>query len=312
MKLSVIIPTYNRAQLLPNMVRSLFNQSYETVEIVIVDDGSTDDTAEVVERLKSEARPNGIELHYRRQENRGAPTARNEGVRQSTGDYILFADSDDIVTQDGIAAGMTRLFQDNLDYVYLPVLRVDSQGLETSESVLGHPFSEADGCLLDFNWHTMGAIYSRELVKTVGDWNPDLPCSQDWEYQVRVKLSGAKGGFVDKAIGIWNVHGGPRLGVGGYRSEYVAGVLMACESIREHSARAGRLTDAVKTRLFSRLIRHALECGSHDNKPLRTRILKVSEPLAVGRASRIFLVFLRLLPWRWSDWLINRIISRLF
>jgi glycosyltransferase involved in cell wall biosynthesis len=312
MKLSVIIPTYNRANLLPEMVRSLFGQSYETIEIVIVDDGSTDDTAAVVERLKTEKRRNRIELHYLRQENKGAPAARNEGIRQSTGDYILLADSDDIVTQDGIAAGMMRLSQDNLDYVYLPVLKVNSQGEKTTESFVGHPVSETDGFWLDFNWHTMGAIYSRELVKTVGDWNEDLPCSQDWEFQVRVKLSGAKGGFVDKAIGIWNVHSGPRIGVGGYRSEYVAGVLMACESIRDHCDRAGKLTDTVKNRLFSRLIRHALECGSCDDKRLRKRILKVSEPLAVGGGSRVFLVFLRLLPWRWSDWMLHGIICRLY
>ncbi|MHC4249434.1 MAG: glycosyltransferase family 2 protein [Planctomycetota bacterium] len=91
---SVITPTYNRAGLIGETLESVFAQDYRPVEVIVVDDGSTDDTENVVRSFEPRARA-GLSLRYVRQENSGAPAARNRGFRESKGDYIQFLDSDD-------------------------------------------------------------------------------------------------------------------------------------------------------------------------------------------------------------------------
>ena len=87
---SVIIPTYKRAHILPRAVRSVLNQTYSNLELIIVDDGSKDNTAEIVSSIKDE-RVRLISFS----ENKGAAAARNEGIKVAAGDFIAFLDSDD-------------------------------------------------------------------------------------------------------------------------------------------------------------------------------------------------------------------------
>ena len=91
MKFSIIIPAYNIANYLDNCVQSVLNQSYENYELIIVNDGSTDNTGKIADKflLKS----NKVSVIH--QTNGGASKARNNGIKNSTGDYILFLDGDD-------------------------------------------------------------------------------------------------------------------------------------------------------------------------------------------------------------------------
>jgi glycosyltransferase involved in cell wall biosynthesis len=86
---SIIIPTYNRARLLPNAIRSVLEQSYGHIEIVVIDDGSTDDTRKVLE-------PFAEKIRYLTSDHKGTAHARNVGMRAATGKYIAFLDSDDV------------------------------------------------------------------------------------------------------------------------------------------------------------------------------------------------------------------------
>ena len=97
MKISVVIPTYNYGCLLLRAVASVINQADNDFEILIVDDGSTDDTPELVAPL-IEAYPNVV--HYTQQVNRGPAAARNRGIQISKGEYILFLDADDQLCPD--------------------------------------------------------------------------------------------------------------------------------------------------------------------------------------------------------------------
>jgi glycosyltransferase involved in cell wall biosynthesis len=89
---SVVVPCYNRARLIPRAVKSVQEQNFESLEIVLVDDGSSDDTVGVVERLKT-TEPRIRFLRHER--NRGEAAARNTGVKNARGRYIAFLDSDD-------------------------------------------------------------------------------------------------------------------------------------------------------------------------------------------------------------------------
>ncbi len=89
-KVSVILPTYNRAHLIKRAIQSVLDQTYQNFEIIVVDDGSTDNTEEQVRSF------NNPKIRYiRYNENKGAAFARNAGIKASRGDYIAFQDSDD-------------------------------------------------------------------------------------------------------------------------------------------------------------------------------------------------------------------------
>lgn len=93
MKLSIIVPVYNTEEYLRECIDSLVSQDWSDVEIICVNDGSTDHSAEILERFRrSDSRINVIH-----QENRGLSGARNSGLRAATGDYVCFVDSDDIL-----------------------------------------------------------------------------------------------------------------------------------------------------------------------------------------------------------------------
>lgn len=87
---SVIIPTYNRAQIIIESINSVLNQTYQNFEILVIDDGSTDNTKDIVESI------NDIRIRYIYQENSGPSAARNNGIKNANGEWIAFLDSDDI------------------------------------------------------------------------------------------------------------------------------------------------------------------------------------------------------------------------
>ena len=94
-RVSVIIPAYNRADLIEETLDSVFAQTYRDYEIIVVDDGSTDDTRAVLAPLAAAGK-----LRYTYQENAGLPAARNTGIRMAAGQYVAFLDSDDLFTPD--------------------------------------------------------------------------------------------------------------------------------------------------------------------------------------------------------------------
>lgn len=98
---SVVIPSYNSAQFLPEAIESVLEQSYPPFEVIVVDDGSTDDTKEVCDRYPT--------VQYVYQNNQGVAAARNTGLRVSTGEYILFLDSDDCLLPEAIEIGVKHI-----------------------------------------------------------------------------------------------------------------------------------------------------------------------------------------------------------
>jgi len=99
-KVSVVIPSYNRAHLISETIQSVLAQTFQDFETIVVDDGSIDNTSEVVSNFP---------VRYFHQENRGLPAARNAGIRLSHGEYIAFLDSDDLLLRHALAKGVEAL-----------------------------------------------------------------------------------------------------------------------------------------------------------------------------------------------------------
>jgi len=101
---SIIIPTYNYAGYLPRAIQSCLDQSYKSLEIIVIDDGSTDNTKEVAERY-------GNSISYIRQGNSGVSSARNRGLKEAAGDFIAFLDADDYLTENAVEIRLDALLR---------------------------------------------------------------------------------------------------------------------------------------------------------------------------------------------------------
>ncbi len=182
---SVVIPTYNRAGKLRRAVQSVLCQNYPSFEIVVVDDGSTDNTEAVVRAFSDER------IRYvRMPTNMGANAARNMGIRAATADFVAFQDSDDEWLADKLLKQM-RVFiasPPDVGVVYGGFIRCD--GKQTSY-VPGNDVKKHSGHLLDelLGGNFVGtptAIVRRESLLKVGLFDEKLPRLQDWELFIRL------------------------------------------------------------------------------------------------------------------------------
>ena len=110
---SIIVPIYNQEKRLENCINSLINQSYKNIEIILIDDGSTDNTSTICKKYLD--MDNRIRYYY--QKNAGASAARNTGLKKMHGHYFTFVDSDDYVDMDYIETMICSMINDNADIV---------------------------------------------------------------------------------------------------------------------------------------------------------------------------------------------------
>lgn len=250
--------------MLHDAVTGLAGGGDTNLECVIVDDGSMDGTTDMANALRAKWGDYRV-VYLRQEQNLGAQCARNRGIEESKGRFLLFMDSDDVAVPEGIFVLQRHLeARPDLDYCFGRVQKTDAE-LKPLESggVVGEAFQDKPREIAGYHWHTMGALYRRECVERVGPWNPKLSGSQDWEYQARVKLFGGKGEFVDTLVGYWRQHAGDRVGATKFRPDYLRSVMLACDSILSMARRAGRCDMELEQRIAKKLIVHALEWGEN-------------------------------------------------
>jgi len=126
---SIIIPTFNRAKMIQKAIRSVFDQSFDSWEIIVVDDGSTDNTEEVILSY------NNPKVRYIYQENKERSAARNLGISQSKGRFICFLDNDDLYLSEHLQKFYNEIMKQNFtDGMYLSGHIIKSNGVELSRS----------------------------------------------------------------------------------------------------------------------------------------------------------------------------------
>lgn len=181
---SVVIPTYNHARFLPEAVASVHSQSYSQWEIIVVDDGSVDDTAAVASRLP--------EVRYHRQLNAGAAAARNTGIRMSRGSYLVFLDADDRLLPNALAAGVALLEQrSDCAFASGQYLLVGPEAELLERPKRRCPSTNHYGELLRGNYIGMHAtvVYRRGPVEAAGGFDPGLPSCEDYDLYLRLARS---------------------------------------------------------------------------------------------------------------------------
>lgn len=189
---SVIIPTYNRATLLPLTLDSVWQQTYRPIEVMIIDDGSTDGTPAAAEHWATEhADDSGFTMRVLRRENRGAPIARNEGAELSLGEYIQFFDSDDLMRPEKLARSIAVLrAEPELDFVTCDFLRFQEKNGTRLTNMDQWVFSQRKNTIVSYVnqpcLSTHSPVFRRSSLSKVGPWAEDLPVWQDFEYGFRI------------------------------------------------------------------------------------------------------------------------------
>jgi glycosyltransferase involved in cell wall biosynthesis len=203
-KVSVIIPNYNYEKFIAATIESVLSQTYENIEIIVVDDGSKDNSLKVLERF-------GEKLRVIQQKNAGVSAARNNGVQNSTGEFIAFLDADDIWLPEKLQRQIERFNADSeVGLVHCSMTLIDPQDQPIDENRNGQEGWVSTEFLRFERGVVVGAsstaLVKRSIFDEIGGFDVCLSTAADWDfcYQVSRKY---KFGFVTEPLVLYRMHG---------------------------------------------------------------------------------------------------------
>lgn len=190
-RVSVIIPCFNLGRYLPEAIASVRRQTLPGIDIIVVDDGSTDpETPAALEALA------GPEMRVVRSRNRGLPAARNLGISYTQSEYVSCLDADDMFEPEWLELAVARLDAD-------PTLAFVSHWLEAfgDEQGAWTPGRSDLAALLDQNVFNGAALFRRQLVDAVGGFDESMRDGcEDWEFWIRVMAAGHRGATIPRVL----------------------------------------------------------------------------------------------------------------
>lgn len=198
MKATIVIPTYNVSRYVRATLDSVIQDADDEIEILVIDDGSSDDTLSIVQGY-------GPRVRWFHQANQGAAAARNKGIELSTGEIIFFLDSDDVVFPGKFASALEVFAQNpHVGMVFTNLMYIDSAGNTLNHDVLDdYPAIRQLGTAA-LGWHvlpkesahlqliasnyisTSGVAIPRRVLDEIGGFKPDYYCGEDWDLWMRV------------------------------------------------------------------------------------------------------------------------------
>lgn len=214
---SIIIPTFNRSELLRETLNSVFNQTYQNWECIIVDDNSSDNSKEVIESFTE--KDSRFQYFFGPDYDlKGANACRNFAFRKSTGDFIQYLDDDDLLGSNKIESQINVLSNSSSDAIATSkwdffrksVGDVESQNLDVYRN-----FDDIEDFIFSLSFchcyfPPLAYLIPRELIIRAGEWNEQLEINQDGEFMTRIFTKIKKVVFAEGAQVYYRQHEGPR------------------------------------------------------------------------------------------------------
>ena len=211
---SVIIPCFNAQQWLSEAIDSVLTQTYPQIEIIVIDDGSTDGSLEIIKSY-------GEQIIWETGSNQGANRARNRGFALAQGEYIQYLDADDYLFPDKIAEQVRFLKASVADIVYADwrhqIHLADGSSYLDDVRVCGPKADFLESLLANDRWSNLTPIlFSRSIVADCEGWDESLPAAQDRDFLISLALAEAKFAYQPRCDSI-------------YRRPYLPTVSVACK-----------------------------------------------------------------------------------
>ncbi|MEL7585549.1 MAG: glycosyltransferase family 2 protein [Prolixibacteraceae bacterium] len=206
---SVIIPVYNRESCLSDTLDNLVENKYRPIELILVNDGSKDNTLNVLKQFKENNETDDFRINVLDQPNSGAPAARNNGYRHASGEYIQFLDSDDLVDPDKFNIQIKAMEKEDADFGlcdFKMIYRNDNDKVIYCSNAKGlKKVLKARG--------TFGCgspLLKKKLADAIS-WNVALKRHQDVDYFLKAALMAKKIAYVNQALYLYIHHGMERI-----------------------------------------------------------------------------------------------------
>ncbi len=298
---TTILPVFNRAAMLREAVGSVLAQTYRPIELIIVDDGSTDDTGRVADELAA-AHPEIRVLH---QENRGVGLAREAGRLVAGGEFIQHLDSDDLLYPRKFelqVAGLRAHPECGVSYGWARDRLIDGAPRDRPDRRSGDVIPTMFPAMLQSRiWSTNTPLYRAELIQRAGPWLP-LRNEEDWEYDARIAAMGVRLHHVAEWLCEMRHHVGERLSGFGLHPGVLRDRARAHELILRHAQRAGVRPENAEMQQYAReLFLLARQCGAaglaDDSKRMFELAREASGPRSGALEFRIYAAASRLLGW---------------
>ena len=210
-KTTIIVPIYNGEKYLARCIESILNQTYANIELLIVDDGSTDSTCQICDEYARRDQ----RIRYYAQSNQGVSSARNIGIHHASGEYLTFVDADDALCENAIETALQYLHEADADVVTYGWLRCDENGncwetmsenfevLVDPENILYRVLTNYSSCGGGYPWNK---LWKTAALKRIQLFDPQLCYFEDLEWCVRMLLQIKRLVVCPKCLYCYSVH----------------------------------------------------------------------------------------------------------
>ena len=250
---STIIPVYNRPEMVCKAVESVLEQTYRPIEIILIDDGSTDNTPSVLDKMAAE-HPNIINVIHK--ENGGPGLAREAGRLVARGEFIQYLDSDDWLLTKKFKLQVKALRENSeCDIAYGVSCLVDSNGNTLAEPSkwTGRKFEHLFPALLvDRWWHTHTPLFRRSISDAAGAWLKQRP--EDWDVEARMGALKVKLAYCDAVLSCQRSHSDSNRVSRGPFKQYLPDEAWFLPRLYQCALKAGVGHNAPEMRHFSRWV----------------------------------------------------------
>lgn len=181
---SIVVPAYNHAQYLPEAIESILNQEYKNIELIVLDDGSTDTTAEVLKGYTGK-------LYWESHSNMGQANTLNKGWRMAKGEILAYLSADDVLYPQAVSECVACLQNNQQAVLCYPDFDLIDPQSRVVRNVIAPEYSYQEMVTKFICAPGPGAFFLRSAYERAGEWDPKLRHSPDYEYWLRLGLHGS-------------------------------------------------------------------------------------------------------------------------
>ena len=276
-QVSVVIPSFNCATYLGEAIASVLAQSLSDFEIIVVDDGSTDDTRKAVQCFLTDSR-----VKYLYQDNAGLPAARNAGVRQAHGEFIAALDADDLLDPTALKSMFTALKNSGASWCMIDILKFWENFTQVQHTRM--PKGSLRTAIFHEDFIRRAMFIRTAALKRLGMWDPEMKMREDWDLNIRLIEANEPHAYLEQPLYLYRKRPGSiTTGSPGRLFYYTEQVL------RKHHKRQADLGDRTLAKLYAENMWDLSRQHLYREGNLRAAVRCAKESLAYEfKPSRLF------------------------